>query len=80
MKYIIKAYASKLARPDYFEAEEENKDKTMSCLSDMGFIRIECREIIKHDKQLEGVIKRCSLGSQAQRYNLQALYNYQDNT
>lgn len=37
----------------------------------------ECREITKHDAQLEGIIKRCSFGSKAYNRNLQALFNYQ---
>lgn len=77
MKYIIKAYASKLANADYYPVDEQGKDKMIECLEELGFIWIECREIKKHDRQLEGVIKRCALGSKAQRANLRALYNYQ---
>lgn len=77
MKYIIKAYASKLANPDYFPVDEDDRDKMLSYLNGTGWIWIECREIKKHDKLLEGVIKRCAMGSNAQRRNLRALYNYQ---
>lgn len=76
MKYIIKAYASKLANPDYYPVDDD-KDEMIKILEDMGFIWIEVREITKHDRQLEGIIKRCAIGSKAQRLNLQALYNYQ---
>ena len=77
MKYIIKANASCLANADYFPVDDNNKDAMIKNLEETGWKWIECREIVKHDKQLEGVIKRCSLGSKAQRLNLQALFNYQ---
>lgn len=75
MKYIVKAYASKLARPDYFKTD--NAVETVEMLKQMGWIWIEVREIVKRDNQIEGVLKRCRFGSQAERANLQAYYNYQ---
>lgn len=75
MKYIIKAYASKTAYPDYYATDD--KDITVKFLKDSGWLNIEAREIIKRDSQLEGVLKRCRLGSKAERLNLQAYYNYQ---
>lgn len=77
MKYIIKAYASKLANPDYFDTDDSQK--MIEYLKNTGWIWIECREVKKHDRQLEGIIKRCSLGSKARRSNLRALYNFQAN-
>lgn len=75
MKYIVKAYASKLARPDYFPTD--NSKETIAMLKDLGFIWIECREINIHDAWTEGVLKRCRVGGKAQRTNLQVLYNLQ---
>lgn len=75
MTYIIKAYSSKMANPDYYDTETPNR--IIQALEDMGFIWIEPRKIVKHNATLEGIIKRCRYGSQARRRNLQALYNLQ---
>lgn len=74
-KYIIKAFASKLADPDYFETDYPNEFEDQ--LIKTGWIWIETKEIKKHDKQIEGVLKRCRLGSKAQNRNLQIMYNLQ---
>lgn len=79
MKYIVKAYHSRNAfinsRPDYYATDFP--ERTVGMLKGLDCLYIECREITKHDAQLEGILKRCSFGSKAYNRNLQALFNYQ---
>ena len=75
--YIIKATATKLSRPDYFEAESERKLWDLIRFLEDDWESVEYKEIKKRDSMLEGIISRCSLGSKAQRENLQAYYNAQ---
>ena len=75
MKYIVKAYTSALADPSYWPTD--NLNETIAGLKKFGFIWIEPREIVKHDKRTEAVLKRCCIGSKAQTRNLQILYNLQ---
>ena len=82
INYITKAYASKFAfiesRPDYFPSSTlENVKKVEKMLQDSEWLCIETREIRKRDAQTEGILKRCRFGSQNERRNLQAYFNYQ---
>lgn len=75
--YIIKATATKLSRPDYFAAADETQLHDLVCFLKDDWERVEWKKITKRENQLEGFIRRCSLGSERQRINLQTYYNAQ---
>ena len=78
ISHIIKARATTTQRPDYFAAETELQAKeTKAMLEASDWQIIETREIVKRDAHTEGILKRCSLGSERERANLQALFNLQ---
>ena len=82
INYIIKAYPSKWAFIDgkaiYFpESTREDVEKLVKSLSAWEWVHIESVEITKRDRHTEGVLKRCRLGSENERLNLQAYFNYQ---
>lgn len=77
--HIIRAKATETARPDYFAVETPNGVKRhVENLTRGGWLHIEPRTITKRDKRIEGVLKRCKIGSERERANLQAYYNAQN--
>lgn len=77
--YIVRAKASAMQPAEYFAAETElNAKEIREMLDDTGWTNIEIREITKRDNHIEGILKRCSLGSDRERANLQILFNEQE--
>ena len=74
-KYIIRAYASFLADSTYFTMDDP--DEFVRSLEERGWKWIECRKVTVRDKQVEGYLKRCRLGSRAERDNLRIMFNLQ---
>lgn len=76
--FIIKAFATKSYTPDYFSANTRKEcENRVRRLADSGWFGIEVREIINPDTHIEGVLKRCKVGGERQRANLQVYYNEQ---
>lgn len=76
--HIIKAKATPTARPDYFSVETPNGvGRHIESLKQGGWLQIEPRTIKNRDTQIEGALKRCSIGSERERANLQAYFNEQ---
>lgn len=77
--FIIKARATKTARPDYFAAETQvNVIELKAMLEAAGWIVDETREIKVRDARIEGALKRCATGGERERANLQILFNEQE--
>lgn len=77
--HIIRAYATPTSRPDYFGVSTPNGVvRHIENLRKGGWLNIEPRRVAKYDSHIEGVLKRCSIGSERERANLQAYYNEQD--
>lgn len=77
--FIIKARATKTARPDYFAAETEiNARELEAMLKAAGWEVVETREIKVRDARIEGVLKMCATGGERERANLQILFNEQE--
>lgn len=76
--HIIRAYATPTSRPDYFAVETPHgTERHVAALNKGGWLQIEPRTITKRDRHIEGILKRCSIGSERERANLQAYYNEQ---
>ena len=76
--HIIRAYATPLSRPDYFSVETPTGVKRhVENLQKGGWLHIEPRAIVNRDRQLDGILKRCKIGGERERANLQAYYNEQ---
>ena len=80
IKYIIRAEATKLARPDYFYATSDGDLTEMVSFLAENWYRIKYRKIENKDERLEGILRNCALGGERQRINLQAYYNQQNGT
>lgn len=76
--HIIKATATATSRPDYFAVETpKGVERHVAALKSGGWMNIEPRTITKRDSRIEGNLKRCAIGSERERANLQAYYNAQ---
>lgn len=76
IKYIIKASVSKQARPEYFAVDSDQfLCEMVHELEDWH--RVQVKEVVKKDNMLEGILRRCALGSASRRENLQIYYNAQ---
>ena len=76
--HIIRAKATTTSKPDYFAVETpKGLNRHIENLKKGGWMNIEPKTITVHDPHIEGVLKRCSLGSERERANLQAYFNEQ---
>ena len=79
IEYVIKANATKRANADYFAAETKVQAMELKAMLEAAeWMNIEIKEIKKRDSKVEGVLKRCSLGSENERRNLRILFNEQE--
>lgn len=74
-RYIIKANASMLSDPWYFNVDDKGFTEY---LESRGWMWIECREITKRDAHIEGCLKRCANMSKAEQSNLRDIFNLQE--
>ena len=75
--YIIKVHFTALSRPDYFAVEDRQKLNDMCCFLKDDCHDLEIRKVTNRDEWLEGILRRCALGSKRRNTNLQAYFNDQ---
>ena len=77
IRFIIKATATPTSRPDYYAAADESSLNELASFLRDDWHRVEWREVTDRNDQLEGFLRKCSLGSERRRVNLQTYYNMQ---
>ena len=77
IRFIIKATPTPTSRPDYYAAADESSLREMTSFLRDDWHRVEWREVTDRNDQLEAFLRKCSLGSERQRVNLQTYYNMQ---
>lgn len=77
IRFIIKAISIPTSRPDYYAAADESSLREMTSFLRDDWHRVEWREVTDRNDQLEAFLRKCSLGSERRRVNLQTYYNMQ---
>ena len=77
IRFIIKATSTPTSRPDYYAAADESSLREMTSFLRDDWHRVEWREVTDRNDQLEAFLRKCELGSERRRVNLQTYYNMQ---
>ena len=77
IRFIIKATATPTSKPDYYAVADVSSLREMASFLRDDWDRVEWREVTDRNDQLEGFLRKCPLGSERRRVNLQTYYNMQ---
>ena len=76
--YIIRARATAMTYAEYFAVCTPNGlQRHMDMLIKSGWFDVEAKAITNRDRHIEGCLKRCRIGGERERANLQAYYKMQ---